>query len=195
MMLFLVFLVSVACLSGQSLGQQYNNVSATYNTSLYSDVWPESLSNYPPLATRYNWNIIPKERIKSVANLTLENQEIEFENEFAAEETTPKSAKQLNTGVLLRNNNLNPALNALGINYNPYNTLSSSLDPLSTNFNPLNTATFDTVVPRADDGLDAFTARRASTFDLGVGTKIRFQDTVTQVSRCSAFQAINSECM
>lgn len=181
-LLILTVMSGLNCLTVAQTPTDTTSTLAT--TSLASNVWPTSISKYPLLAARYNWNILPSDKIKSVANLTLaSSSELEFQDEFySAEETTPRSSRQVGTSILRRNNNLNPALNPL---YNTYNPLSGSIDTINSNFDPLNTnynpSTNPTFSTRADDGLDAFTARRASIFSVGVDTKIRFQDTVTQV--------------
>jgi len=137
--------------------------SAQRDNASVSDAWPTSLSGYPPLSH----NLLPTSQIRSVANLTLEDVRENFQENFFREPTTPKSARQVNTGSV---NGINTGLNPYTPGINSVNTVNS----LSPGVN-----TFNTAQPRAVS-LEAFTARRAS-FSIGVNSRIKFEDTITQV--------------
>ena len=136
--------------------------SAQRDNASVSDTWPASLSGYPPLS----YNLVPSSRIRSIANLTLEDVSENFQENFFREPTTPKSARQINTGSV---NGINPGLN-------PYSPGINNVNPLNTGVNTFNTVPGQ---PRAVS-LEAFTARRAS-FSIGVNSRIKFEDTITQV--------------
>jgi len=171
------------CLLSIATGQDVKKANILSNDNLDSSVgkaWPLRIPLDPVLSARYQ-TIVQTQRNR-LANLTsLDSSELEL-----VEETTPKSSRQVGSnGFLFRNNNYNPALTP---SYNPYDPLSQRIDPL----NPLSpgyipTTTYNGVngvnglTPRDESALDAFSARRASTFSQGRGSKIVFADTITQL--------------
>lgn len=184
--LFFLFFFSPFCRGQDDPPSPSGLSNATKPNDIF--IWPSTVTLHPVLQSFNNGVVlspltkarlernVPQLSIPSIANLALENTELELQEDLA-EETTTRSLRQVGSGFLYRNNRYNPAVNP---SYNPYDPLSTrSNDPLSPNYTPL--TTFDTIAPRQDDGFDAFSARRVAQFSLGLGTKIRFADTVTQL--------------